>query len=178
MNQSFVWRTSMHYGALSGIAVFAFYFALYASGNSMFGPISLLGIWIPVVFIVLATRFHRDHNLGGSLTYAQGLTIGLLTTLFSALLFGLSFYLFGTLYATELLDSYKAQAASGLEEGKSVISEQFIDQAMEGIEKATMSSLAFSESFNKVLWGLIVSLITAGVMKRKPAAASNDDWQS
>ena len=177
MNQSNLTRTALHYGVMSGLAVFLFNFLLYASGNNIFGPISMLGIWIPVVFIVIATRFHRDQNLGGTLSYGQGFSIGILTTVFSATLFGLCFYLFGVLYATELIEFYTSQAAEGLEQGKDFVSEALLDQAMEGLEQATMSSLAFSESFNKFLWGGVVSLITAAVMRRKGNENAPTDWQ-
>lgn len=177
MNQSNLTRTALHYGVMSGLAVFLFNFLLYASGNNIFGPISMLGIWIPVVFIVIATRFHRDQNLGGTLSYGQGFSIGILTTVFSATLFGLCFYLFSVLYATELIEFYKSQAAEGLEQGKDFVSEALLDQAMEGLEQATMSSLAFSESFNKFLWGGVVSLITAAVMRRKGNENAPTDWQ-
>ena len=177
MNQSNLTRTALHYGVISGLAVFAFYFLLYATGNNIFGPASMLGVWIPVVFIVMATRFHRDQNLGGSLTFGQGFSAGILTTVFSASLFGLAFYLFGVLYATELIEFYKSQAAEGLEQGKDFVSEALMEQAMEGLEHATMSSLALSESFNKFLWGGVVSLITAALMRRKSAAAEPGDWQ-
>jgi hypothetical protein len=169
MNQSALIKTSLHYGALSGIAVFLFYFALYSSGNNIFAPVSMLGIWIPVVFIIISIRFHRDQNNGGIITYGQALSVGLLTTLFSASLFGLCFYLFGVLYAPELLDAYRSMAAAGLEDGRGVVSESFVEKAMESLEKATMSSLAFSESFNKVLWGGVISLVTAAILKRKAA---------
>jgi hypothetical protein len=177
MNQSNLTLTALHYGVISGLAVFTFYFLLYATGNNLFGPASMLGVWIPVVFIVLATRSHRDQNLGGSLSYGQGVAIGIMTTVFSVTLFGLSFYLFGVLYAAELIEFYKSQAAEGLERGKDFVSEALLDKALEGLEQATMSSLAFSESFNKFLWGGVVSLVTAGVMRKKGAVTENSDWQ-
>lgn len=177
MNQSNLTRTALHYGVISGLAVFAFNFLLYATGNNIFGPASMMGIWIPVVFIVMATRFHRDQNLGGSLSYGQGFIMGLMTTVFSVTLFGLCFYLFGVLYATGLVEFYKSQAAEGLEQGKDFVSEDLLDKAMEGLEQASMSSLAFSESFNKLLWGGVVSLVTAAVMRRKGPETGQSDWQ-
>jgi hypothetical protein len=177
MNQSNLTKTALHYGVISGLTVFAFYFLLYATGNNLFGPASMLGIWIPVVFIVLATRFHRDQNLGGALSYGQGFAMGMMTTVFSVTLFGLCFYLFGILYATGLVEFYKSQAAEGLEQGKDFVSEDILDKALEGLEQATMSSLAFSESFNKFLWGGVVSLVTAAVMRRKGTTNDQSDWQ-
>ncbi len=167
MNENNVAKTALHYGAMSGLTVFLFFMLLYFSGFNIFGPSSILGLWIPVVFIVLATRFHRDHHLGGAMTYGQGFSIGLLTAFFSATLFGLAFYLFGTIYESGLLSSYKTQAAISLEDGKGILSDSLYEKAMESIDLVSMSSLAFSESFNKLLGGAIISLITAAVFRRK-----------
>jgi hypothetical protein len=168
MGESTMLKTAIHYGSLSGIAVILFYMMLYFSGFSVFGQMSILGIWIPVVFLVMATRFHRNHHLGGTMTYRQGLSIGFTTTVFSATLFGLFFYLFGTVYDMSLLESYKTQAAESLEQGKDLLSDKMMDKAMESIDLVTMSSLAFSEAFNKMISGVIATLIIAAMFRRKP----------
>jgi hypothetical protein len=172
MGENRVFRTALHYGSLSGIAIVIFYAVVYFSGFSVFGQVSLLGIWIPIVFLVLAIRYHRDHNLGGFMGYRQGLSVGFMTTVFSATLFALTFYLFGTLFDSNLLESYKSQAAESLEEGKSLLSEKMMDKAMESIDTMTMSSLAFSEAFNKMLGGVIATLVIALIFRRKPQTIS------
>ncbi len=166
MGESNLVKTAIHYGSLSGIAVVIFYMVLYFSGFSVFGQMSLLGVWIPVVFLVMATKFHRNQNLGGFLTYRQGVAIGFFTTIFAVTLFGLFFYLFGTVYDATLLESYKMQAEVSLNEGKALLSEKMMDKAMESIDIITMSSLAFSEAFNKMILGVIATLIIAAVFRR------------
>lgn len=166
MNENNLAKTALHYGAMSGLSVFLFFMVLYFSGFNIFGPASILGLWIPVIFIALASRFHRDHHLGGYMTYGQGFSIGLFTAFFSATMFGLAFYLFGTIYESGLLASYKTQAGMSLEEGKGILSDSLYEKAMESIDVITMSSLAFSESFNKLLGGGIISLITAAIFRR------------
>jgi hypothetical protein len=168
MGQNNLFRTAMHYGSMSGIAVFLFYMLLYFSDFNIFGTMSVLGVWIPVLFLVLATRFHRNHNLAGTITYGQGIAIGFSTTVFSCTLFGLAFYLFGALYDPNLLESYKSQAAESLEAGKAILSDKMMDTAMESIELVTMESLAFSESFNKLILGILASLIIAAIFRRTP----------
>ncbi len=178
MNDSIFIKTALHYGALSGIGTFLFYMLIYFLGYSVFGETTMLGIWIPVVFIILAVKFHRDSNLGGSISFKKGLFMGLITTLFSSTLFGLAFYLFGTLYDSSLIENYKVQAALSIEQGKELIlSEAMYEKAMESIDLVTLGSLAFSETFNKLIGGAIISLIVAAIIKRKPVAPSND-WQS
>ncbi|MBL0342941.1 MAG: DUF4199 domain-containing protein [Bacteroidetes bacterium] len=167
MQENNMAKTALHYGAMSGLTVFMFFMLLHFSGSNIFGSGSILGLWIPIVFISIATRFHRDHNLGGAMTYGQGFSIGIFTTLFSATLFGLAFYLFGTFYEGSLLSAYKTQAAISLEDGKDILSDSLYEKAMDSIDLVTMSSLAFSESFNKLLGGGFISLITAAIFMRK-----------
>lgn len=176
MNQSPLIRITLHYGVLSGLTYFVFYLLLYLTGMNVFGMAGFLGIWIPVVFIILATRNYRESQPGIQLRYGQAFAAGVFTTLFSSSLFGLCYYLLGTLYATDLLDLYRAQAELSLEEGKSILSENMMELAMEGIENTTMSSLSFSESFNKLLWGGMVSLITAAFL-RGNAGKEEHDWK-
>jgi len=163
----------MHYGSLSGITIFVFYMLLYFSGLSIFGPSSILGIWIPVVFLVMATKFHRNHNLAGNMSYGQGVGIGFFTTVFSCTLFGLAFYLFGALYDVNLLETYKSQAAESLEAGKELLSDKMLDKAMESIDVVTMSSLAFSESFNKLILGVLATLIIAFIFRKNPQSTQS-----
>jgi len=168
-----MFKTAIHYGSLSGIAVVLFYMTLYFSGFSIFGQISLLGIWVPIVFLSMAVKFHRNHNLKGNMTYRQGLSIGFLTSIFSVTLFGLFFYLFGTVYDVTILEVYKSQAALSLEQGKDLLSDKMLDKAMESIDLVTMSSLAFSEAFNKLIVGVIATLIIAAIYRRKPQTIQN-----
>lgn len=160
-------KIALHYGAMSGLAIFAFLMGLHFAGYNIFGSGSIFGIWIPIVFIVLATKYYRDHVLGGNLTYGQGFTIGLFTSIFSATLFGLAFYIFGTLLDHSVLDIYKIQTEQSLAEGKGILSESLYEKVMDSIDLVTISSLSFSESFNKLLGGVIISLVTAGVFSRK-----------
>jgi hypothetical protein len=159
-------RTGLYYGSLSGLAVLVFYIAVHLAGFNIFGAITMLNIWIPVVFIILAIRHQRDRVFAGIISFGRAFKAGIATTFFAALLFGLGFYLFGKIFDHGILNSYKMQAELSMEEGKKVLSEGLIEKAMESIDMTTMETLAMSESFNKVLWGGVVSLLAAAVMKR------------
>lgn len=176
MNQSPLIKIALHYGVLSGLIYFVFYLLLYLTGMNVFGMAGFLGIWIPVAFIIPATRNYRESQPGFRLRYGQAFAVGIFTSLFSSSLFGLCYYLFGTLYATNLLELYRIQAELSLEEGKNILSENMMDLAMEGIENTTMGSLSFSESFNKLLWGGVVSLITAAFL-RENSGKKDQDWK-
>lgn len=166
MNDNGLYKTALFYGSLSGIAIFIFYIVLYFSGFNIFGPISMIGVWIPIVFIIKATRFHRDHHLGGFINFKQGFAIGFFTTAFHVTLFGLAFYLFGVLYAGDLIEMYRAAAVESEAAGRAVFSDTLIDQTMESVDLVTMPTLAYSQSFVKMFGGAIVSVFTALLLRR------------
>ena len=168
MGDQAVYRTALYYGTLGGIAIFLFYIVLYISNLNLFGPVSMLGVWIPVVFLIKATRFHRDHNLSGFMTYRQGISIGFFTTAFHVTLFGLAFYLFGVLYAGDLIGMYKSAALDSEEAGRAVFSENIIDQTLESIEAVNMATLAYSQSFVKLVGGILTTLVIAAIFRRSP----------
>ncbi len=159
-------RAGLYYGSLSGLAVFVFYMTVHLAGFNIFGAITLLNIWIPVVFVILAIRHQRDKIFGGIISFGQAFKAGMVTTFFASLLFGLGFYLFGKIFDHGILNTYKIQAELSMEEGKKILSQSLVDKAMESIDMATMESLTMSEAFNKLLWGVVVSLVAAAIMKR------------
>jgi len=167
MNTDNLTKTALHYGSLCGLSMFGFYALLHYSGFNIFGNISLTGIWIPLLFIIRALKTHRNVNLGGSMNYGQGFRMGITTSFFSALLFGLLFYLWGVFLETGLANEYKIYASQSLEQGRELLSDSFVEQALDSIEEATISSLAFSESLSKVFGGVLITLIAAGFLKRQ-----------
>ncbi len=165
MNEQGVYRTALYYGTLGGIAVFAFHILLYISHINIFGPASVLGIWIPVVFLVKATLFHRKQNLAGHMTYRQGISIGFFTTAFHVLLFGLAFYLFGVLYAGDLVEMYRSSVLDSLQAGSVYLSEKIINQTRDSIELTNIGNIAYGQAFLKLVGGIVTTFITAAIFR-------------
>jgi len=160
-------KVALHYGVMSGLTSILVFVLIYFSGNSPLGQSSWLGVWVPVVFIPLAIKFHRNKNLEGYITFGQGFFTGIKTTFFAALLFSLLVYLFGAVIDGNLLESYKEEAMVGMEEVRPYFSENMIDAALENLDKMTMSSVAFNEFLTKMLGGAIISLIAAAAYRKK-----------
>ena len=95
-------NTALKYGAINGLATFAFFILLYALGKNPMGSWSVLGWFIPVVFTVIAIRNYRNKDLGGYITYGQGLGAGLLVSIFSGFLVAVLVYSFISIYATNI----------------------------------------------------------------------------
>ena len=163
-----LFRTALNFGAMSGLASFLVFLALYFKGLNPLGTASWLGAWIPVVFLCIATKNYRDHALGGFINYGQGMRIGLLTALAASFLFALLIYIFVTIFDSNVIELYKNEMKAGLEETKFMFSDEMFDKAMEGFEKLTIVTVAYNDFFIKMVGGLLVTFITAAIYRRVP----------
>ena len=164
-------KTAMQYGAYSGLSSFCFFLLLYFVSSNPLGNKSWLGAWIPIVFIVLGTKYFRDSENGGFIAYWRGVGTGTFIALFSSLLFALLIYLFGTLADPQILENYKVESLQGIEEAKKFLTSETmlsrLDEAIEKIEKFSMSELALSFFYNGIFGGFVISLIVAAVLKKQ-----------
>ena len=159
-------KVMLNYGAMCGLASFAFFILLYYLGYNALGLASLLGAWIPVVFICLATGYFRDRIAGGFMTYGQGFRIGFLTASAGAFLFALMIYIYGTALNPDFVEIYKTGAMEELEKYKTPLMEQMYDASIEGIKNTTMFAIAQDAFLSKTFGGVLISLITAGFYRR------------
>ncbi len=144
--------------------------------------ITWLGAWIPIVFIVLATRHYRNYENGGVLSYSQGYSTGLLTAVCAGFLFALIIYSFGTIIDGSIVDRFKTENMAYLEQtaelSQSMFGEKMYDDAIANIEKTTIGTLASQEFYNKAMGGFIVAFITAAIFKRKIPLVPYDGQQN
>lgn len=167
-----VLKTALNYGALSGIGSFVVFLILYWMNMNPLGPASWMGAWVPVLFMVLATRHYRNYENGGFLRYWQGFRIGFLTASAGAVLFGSLTWLFVTLFDAEVLERYKQESLQALEltEGimKSMVGESAFEQSVESITNLEIGDVVSSDIFNKMLGGILSGFITAAFLRREP----------
>jgi hypothetical protein len=165
-------KTSLNYGALSGLGSFIVFFILISLGKNPLGPASWAGAWIPILFMVLATRHYRDHENNGFVSYWQAFRIGFLTASAGALLFGALSWLYVTMIDNSVLDTFKQESLEALEltEGmmKSMIGESAFEQSIENINNMSMNEVTTSDIFNKMFGGLLSAFITAAFLRREP----------
>lgn len=157
---------SLHYGSISGLICFAGFAGSYFAGINPFGAVTWLWVWVPVVMIVWAMKAVRDIEPGGPFPYGRALRIGIITSLFSATLYCLLLYLLGR-FSPGLMDIYKNQLSEGIEATKSFFPEKMLDEMYDQMDKTTITDLAWSEFFRKMLGGFIISLVAAAVLYRK-----------
>jgi hypothetical protein len=170
MNQSNLTRTAMQFGAYTGLSKFALFLILYFVTTSPLGNKGMIGIVFTVIFVAIGTKFHRDHDLGGYISYWRGVMCGLMIAAFGAAIHGLLIYLFGMLADPQILENYKAESIAGIEEARQYLSNETmlakLDEAVEKIGLITMSELALTVFYNGLIGGLLVSLIVAAIVRR------------
>jgi len=169
MNQPPVFKTAMNFGAMSGLSCFAMFLILYFTGSNPLGQISWVGVWIPIVFIVLGSRHYRNHEGQGYISYWQGFRVGFLTASCGAFLFALLVWTFATVIDANIIERFKEESLLYLEQteklSRSVFGSSIYDASVENIEKITTESIAAQEFWNKTFGGLIVSFITAAFLR-------------
>jgi len=157
----------MMYGAFSGLASFILAIVLYMLNKNPLGPVSWLGFWIPILFLVIGIQHHRDKDLGGYISYGRGVGTGVLITLFLSIVFCVLIYGFATFIGTDILEGFKQDTFEGLEKAKPYMGDTLYEQAVEETEKLTVGGMVLGEFQRKILGGIIMSLIIAAFMRKQ-----------
>lgn len=161
-------KISVVHGILSALLSFVVFLILYfVKTNPVSGAPTWLGIWIPILFICLAIKKDRDENLGGYINYGRALGTGMLVTLTAATLYSVLIFLFGTYIGTDIVDTMKNETLLAMEKAKGILGEEMYDRALSDIANMNMAQIAFGDWQKTILGGFIVSLIAAGVFKKK-----------
>ena len=171
MNNQALLKTSIKYGTILGLGNFIIFLVVYFMGKNPLGNWSWLGFWIPVIILILGTNEHRNHDLGGFMSYGRGLGVGMLITTFGALLFCVVLVSFGQFIDASLPQMQIDEFYAGMEQAKKYLSEDKYDKIMSAFESTkgdfTMTKIATGNFEVKLLGGFIISLITAGVFSKK-----------
>ena len=158
-----VLKTALNYGALSGLVSFIVFLILYWMNFNPLGPSSWLGAWVPIIFMVLATRHYRNYENGGFLMYWNGFRISFLTACEAA---------FVSYIDGEILDRFKQESLEAMEltEGmmKSIMGESAFDQSVQSITNMEMLEVTSGDIFNKMMGGLLCAFIVAAFLRREP----------
>ena len=154
----------LRYGLLAGLLSVLFTFALYATGQETNQWLPWLGIVIAIGAIYLAHNAYKGQNKG-FMSYGQGLGIGMLVTLVSAVLSSVFSYVYRTFIDPDMTARILDKSREKMEAAGNMSDEQ-IEQAMKMAAKFTAGPIAlvFGLVF-ALLLGLILSLIIAAITK-------------
>ncbi|HET6244845.1 MAG: DUF4199 domain-containing protein [Bacteroidetes bacterium] len=171
-------KTPLNYGSIAGVVAFSIFLIIYMLGYNPLGSYSWVGAWVPIVFIILGIKKHRDQNLEGFITYGQAFGMGFMITFIFASLFGLLVYIFGTVVDPGIVEMTRSESLEAMQQASDqmpqIFSEELYDKMIEQLEAITISSLSFSEFTNKLFWGIIISLLAAAFLKHSKSPFEED----
>lgn len=170
------------YGVMAGVIEVVIGFGLMsllagkAAANSDHSE--LVGYTTMIValsLIFFGIKAYRDQNAGGAISFGQGVKVGILITLIASAFYVVGwmlFYHYGS--GKEVMDQYWVKTLEDLR--NSGQPSEYIEQEIKKMEdfKTTyqqplvMMGMTFLEIFPV---GLLISLIAAALLRRKPAAA-------
>ncbi len=157
-------KIALKYGALSGLCLMIYQIILYTGQLDTVTALTLLTFIIPIVGIVLAIKNFREQN-GNQIRYGQGLGLGTLT----AAVAGVLIAFFETIYLFYIDTSVLRRRIDYMVERleRSNVSGEMIDKIVEGASQTGPGQTFISNVFSYLIFGFIVSLIVAAVMKKE-----------
>lgn len=171
-------RTVGIYGLIAGAVVSAFMTITMLSmakddtvhTGALPMVIGYLGMLIAFTFIFVAIKSYRDKQANGIISFGKALGIGLLITLVASTLYVITWAIVYTNFLPHYMDQY---CAAMIEEAKASLSGAALQQKIDEISKAKEM---YATPWGFILFtyaeilpvGILVSLIVALVLKRKP----------
>jgi len=173
----------MTYGAILGIIIVIYSLILFILnvmpvGFLFPGIIFIISTAIYFTAIFIFTKKIRNESFGGSITYGQGLLIGVLIGFFAAIITSFYTYLQNAIidpeYMTRFINAQKTWMA-GFLNGK--MPEAKIEEALSQIDEKIKNYNVVTASFQAILWStvwaFIVSLVTSAFLKKKANPLEN-----
>ncbi len=179
MNNTSPFKTGAYYGLLSALCSFAWFLIVFFIGKNSFGPWSWLAAWVPIAFIIIGIKVHRDRDLGGPISFGRCLGVAMIVAVCASLLFAILSFVFTSILGDNLIVAHITEAEEGMEKAKGFLSEEMFDKAMQAIEemKADHMKALRQIVFGNFVWGMIgeffVAIIASAVMKKKENPFTN-----
>jgi Protein of unknown function (DUF4199) len=129
-----------------------------------------LTMFLSMIFVFMGIRHYRDRVNGGTLSFVQGLKVGVLIVLIPSVFFGLFDLLYTEVIKPDWLDTYYAAYMERLKAGTPP------EKLAAALEKANEEKELFSNPVYQFLLmaatvfiiGLMVTIISALTLRRKP----------
>lgn len=170
------------FGLISGLLISVFTVCsmawCYKSGNtggSMVMGFSAMILAFSLIFV--AVKNYRDKYNGGVITFGKAFQIGLYISLITSTMYLISWALEYNLYMPDFMDRYTALQLKELQAGGAAAAELAAKtEEMNEMKIAYQNPLIFAlYTYREILpVGLIVSLITALILKKK---SRSENWQ-
>ena len=170
-NNTFITKNSL-FGVLVGLSLILASLVFYITGkNIMLNPqLSNVMMLLSIAGAFIGVRKYREEQLEGFINYSQALGGCIYIITIGSLIYGIYAYALYR-YDPELQASYLTTLQVMLDEmykGSPML--DTVKNMMEHLVSPVF--IAATETFNKILTGLIFSLLMAGILRRKPRIAA------
>ena len=170
-NNTFITKNSL-FGVLVGLSLILASLVFYITGkNIMLNPqLSNVMMLLSIAGAFIGVRKYREKQLEGFINYSQALGGCIYIITIGSLIYGIYAYALYR-YDPELQASYLTTLQVMLDEmykGSPML--DTVKNMMEHL--VSPAFIAATETFNKILTGLIFSLLMAGILRRKPRIAA------
>ena len=167
------YQTSLKYGFYGSLLGIVFFLLLIFSSNSPWGSASWMGSWIPAISAYFAIKTYREESANEKFTFSELFRISIITLFFQALIVNILAVSLSNILQFNSLELYRNEMLEYAEQIKLMVSEEIYNEAMNELQNASYSTLAFQDFTNKLIGGLIVSLILAGIYRKNKLTFEN-----
>ena len=164
---SSLWKSSLTYGVYLGILLILMSVVYYVTGNTFASSATWVSYALMVVGVVYAQVGYKK-VLGGTMTYGQALSVGVLTMLFASVITSIYTYLLYTVIDPSLQEQLRIFTEEKIvQQG---LPEEQIDMAVDMATRfQTPIMMLIMGILGGAFFGLIISLITAIFTKKNPS---------
>lgn len=168
----------MMYGVILGLAYFIIVLIFYMAGllHSK-ADFSMLvnNLGILVAGLIITGISYRKKIMGGVMTYGKALVLGILTSIFTSFIYAFLTFLLYAVIDPDLLQNYFSFVEQSLYDAQEQLQKfgmtERADEMIAGfdkiVENTTALSFSYGKAFNVAIWGAVVSLITAFIVRKK-----------
>lgn len=165
-------------GTMAGLLSFVLFMVLfYLFGETPNGPWSWIGAFFPIILLYLGMKKYKEEEGEGFLKYGEGLRAGLMFTFIYASLSAMLILLYGSLVSDEFMELIKKDSLEALGQTKDFMIEMLgrdaYEQQLEEVKSISVVQISSGDFFGKFIGGLVLTLVYAGILMKKPPIFDN-----
>ncbi len=171
----------LRFGFLAGaplVAMMIIMVPLCMNGTSNFDNNEIVGyssMVLAFLLVYFGVRSYRDNVAGGMISFGKALKVGLLITLVACAMYVIAWQIAYFNFFPDFLDKYSAHVLAQMRED---------GESLAAIEKTTQQMAFMAKHYNNPLFnaavtfmevfpvGLVLSLVSAAILRRKPPQAA------
>lgn len=162
-------KVGVKYGAISSVLFTLVFAGVYLLEMNTYIEVRVFDFLLIPIFVFFALYEFRSLNKG-YLEYAQGMTLGLMTVLFLAVVSSFIILLFHFSIDEGQLGEYIEMSLQALEENKEKVTEKMdfesYESAKKDLEKAGIGSVALDNLFKKNIIGLLLTVMISIILRK------------